>query len=175
MWRPGFSFVASRRAVAHRWERRFWQGSPDHRGVPEAPGRVVTLVPTETGSCIGVAFRVAAADTATVVEMLDHRERGGYRRVEVDVTIEDETPARAVAYVADPDNPHYLGTAAVEAIAAQIAACHGPSGANREYVLELAQALRDLGAHDDHVFELEAVLRAMTTAASCAGAQPADR
>ena len=33
-----------------------------------------------------------------------------------------------------------------------------PSGANTEYVLELAQALRRMNAEDDHVFELAAAV-----------------
>ena len=41
----------------------------------------------------------------------------------------------------------------------QIATSHGPSGANSEYLLELAAALRAIDAHDPHVFELEAAVR----------------
>ena len=40
-------------------------------------------------------------------------------------------------------------------MAAQINRCAGPSGSNREYVLELAQALRSMGYSDRHVFEVE--------------------
>ncbi|WP_445766037.1 gamma-glutamylcyclotransferase [Rheinheimera sp.] len=31
----------------------------------------------------------------------------------------------------------------------------GPSGPNSEYVLKLAQALRDMNEHDEHVFAIE--------------------
>ena len=45
-------------------------------------------------------------------------------------------------------------------MAAQINRCAGPSGSNREYVLELARALRSMGYSDHHVFEVESwVLR----------------
>lgn len=60
IWRPGIAFRERRVARIRGWTRRFWQGSHDHRGLPHAPRRVVTLVPEPGASCEGVAFRVAA-------------------------------------------------------------------------------------------------------------------
>ena len=63
-----------------------------------------------------------------------------------------------VLYVADRDNPAFLGPAPMEHLARHIAASHGPSGSNRDYVLQLAEALRELGDDDPHVRELETLL-----------------
>ena len=46
-----------------------------------------------------------------------------------------------------------------DAIADQIARSQGPSGANRDYLLNLADALRGLDADDAHVFDIETCLR----------------
>ena len=43
-------------------------------------------------------------------------------------------------------------------LAAHIQRSRGPSGGNPEYVLALAAALREMGAVDEHVFELERAL-----------------
>jgi len=61
IFRPAFPFVERRRAFVRGWMRRFWQGSPDHRGVPDAPGRVVTLLPSEAETCGGCAYRIEAS------------------------------------------------------------------------------------------------------------------
>ena len=96
---------------------------------------------------------------------LDHRERGGYERVSLTLHLRESERgparrARGLVYVAGPDNPNYLGHAPVAAIAAQVARARGPSGANPEYVFELARSLRSMGAVDDHVFAVERALEA---------------
>ena len=72
-----------------------------------------------------------------------------------DAAARDDRARSAVTYVAKPDNPDYLGPASLGEIAAQVREATGPSGPNREYVVRLAGALRDIGAEDEHVFGVE--------------------
>jgi len=160
IWRPDFEFGERRPACVEGWSRRFWQGSVDHRGVPTAPGRVVTLAAEPGVRCWGVAYRVAEASRQLVLDNLDHRERGGFDRVDVEVWLDapDADPVPAITYVAPPTNPNYLGPAPIAAIAEQVRRSHGPSGSNLEYALRLAESLEALGLDDEHVFELAAKL-----------------
>ncbi len=161
MWRPDFRYVSRCPAWIVGWQRRFWQGSTDHRGVPGTPGRVVTLVPAPGARCAGTAFQVAPGDVPSVLRRLDHREKGGYARHEVGLEGADgRALGNGLVYVATPDNDDFLGDAPVETIARVAAHARGRSGTNREYVLRLAQALRGMGADDPHVFAIESALRA---------------
>jgi cation transport protein ChaC len=163
VWRPDFPYEERRAGWIEGWERRFWQASTDHRGTPEAPGRVVTLVASAQSRCHGIAYRISDDVRHEVFAHLDYREKGGYRRVSVDICTHSDgsrsTSLPGLVYLADHGNAHYLGDAPLADIARQIATSHGPSGSNREYLLKLADALRELEADDEHVFSLEALVR----------------
>lgn len=109
IWRPSFPYVAARPALIRGWRRRFWQGSPDHRGTPENPGRVVTLVADPHAECHGLAFDTGDHDTPEIIESLDVRESGGYIRIAVDLEFADGTGTTAMTYVAPPENRNFLG------------------------------------------------------------------
>jgi cation transport protein ChaC len=150
IFKQDFPFLDSRRSRITGWARRFWQGSHDHRGVPDDPGRVVTLVEAPTEQCEGLAFLIESE----VLEHLDYREKNGYERIAVPIEFDDEA-VEGLVYRASPDNAAFLGPAPIEDIAAHIRRSEGPSGTNRDYVFRLAEALRSLGVSDPHVFEIE--------------------
>eukprot|EP01104_Vermistella_antarctica_P013696 TRINITY_DN4188_c0_g1_i2.p1 TRINITY_DN4188_c0_g1~~TRINITY_DN4188_c0_g1_i2.p1 ORF type:complete len:223 (+),score=38.31 TRINITY_DN4188_c0_g1_i2:182-850(+) len=155
------------------FERRFYQGSTDHRGYPGKPGRVVTLIPYSGAAddggdgpgCVhGIVFFIPAERVEETMKYLDHREKGGYDRNVVSVcergtghTITNE----AILFHATEDNPEFLGPAPAAAIAKQIYDSTGPSGPNRAYLLNLAVALRAMDLVDQHVFELESMVKQM--------------
>lgn len=157
MFRPEFPVETRVVAGIQGFERRFYQGSTDHRGVPEAPGRVVTLVPREGATTWGVALGVAAEHEARVLAQLDHRERGGYSRMLLPLVDRAgiDLGEDALVYVGLPGNPDWLGAADIKSMAMQIRNARGPSGANADYLFALAGELRRQGLADDHVQALE--------------------
>jgi len=161
IWRPGFDFIESAPARLHGYKRRFWQGSHDHRGVPEKPGRVVTLIADTNHYCDGMAYLIEAHTVTATFEQLDHREKNGYERFTSELQLHDGRAVSGLVYIAPIDNFAYLGEARLHDIAAQILHSRGPSGRNIDYLLELARALRELNADDEHVFELESLALAM--------------
>ena len=64
-----------------------------------------------------------------------------------------------IVYIADHQNAAFLGEAPLEVIANQICHSKGPSGSNGDYLTKLATALKDLRIEDDHVFQLDAMVR----------------
>lgn len=156
IYKVDFPFLEQRPASIDGWVRRFWQGSHDHRGTPEAPGRVVTLIQKPGAVCKGMAFRVSPA----VFEHLDHREKNGYLRLSVGLTFDDGSQSDGLVYIATEDNEAFLGEAADVDIARQIARAVGPSGPNSEYLFCLADSLRRLGDDCSHTFAIESHLHA---------------
>lgn len=189
IYKADFPYLQRRPASIANWTRRFWQGSHDHRGTPEAPGRVVTIIEQAGAICHGMAYLV----TPEVFAHLDHREKDGYLRLAITImfdnadaigisesavtaggaddsqnnsdgdSLADRNSVLGLVYIATPDNTAFLGEASEQEIAMHIARSAGPSGPNSDYLNHLANALRELGHHDQHVFDIERHLAALNT------------
>lgn len=162
IWKADFSWLERRPARIRGWSRRFWQGSHDHRGTQEAPGRVATLIADPGAVCAGMAYLI----TPEVFDHLDRREKNGYLRQIVPLIFDDGSSVEGLVYIASEANAAYLGPSSEAEIARHIAGAAGPSGLNRDYLVHLANALRRLGAHDAHVFAIEAHLKALDDASA---------
>ncbi|GAB4824086.1 hypothetical protein N2152v2_011132 [Parachlorella kessleri] len=179
---PGYKYSASVEGYIRGWRRVFHQGSTDHRGVPEAPGRTVTLEAAPGAVTWGVAYRLAgdSEEQQRTLAYLEWREKQYDLRVHVDVYSRHhpDVPAvrGALTYVATSDrsrNPNYLGPAEEEVIAHQIATSQGPSGPNHEYLFRLADAMRQMSVVDDELFQLEVLVRQRMAALGLSAAEVA--
>lgn len=170
VWKSEFAHEEAVVGSVRGWKRYFAQKSTDHRGTPDHPGLVATLLtdaqltglglrgpgeaPSET---CGVGYRVGEGDVAQVLDGLDFREKGGYTRELIEFQPRDGSPpVSALLYSATPDNPNFTA----EAIADQATAAYtigtavGPSGPNRDYLLNLSRWLQSVGEADEYIDEL---------------------
>ncbi|MHB1272579.1 MAG: gamma-glutamylcyclotransferase [Rhodanobacter sp.] len=170
IYKADFPYIERRPASIRHWTRRFWQGSHDHRGTPNAPGRVVTLIAEPDAVCAGMAYLI----TPRTFSQLDAREKNGYLRLATEFSLDDGRHVEGLVYIATADNAAFLGPAGEHEIARQIAASHGPSGPNRDYLMHLAAALRELGTQDAHVFGIERELAGLIGHEDAGAAQPGD-
>ena len=160
IWHPNFPYEQEIPGFVLGYSRRFWQLSPDHRGTPENPGRVVSLVPDPNGSTWGVAYKIPADCVQSTLQYLDIREKAGYELKRVLFYPDDGSePFELAVYISEATrtNIYHSGPCSVDEIVKQILRSAGCSGSNLEYALRLADCQRRMApSHwDEHLFEIE--------------------
>ncbi len=159
MWRPDFAFEAAHLAKLHGYHRALCVWSWVHRGTEAAPGLVMGL--DLGGSCVGRAYRVAAAERASVLDKLRAREmatpvyRPHHGRFRM-----DGTEATGLVFTVDRAHPQYAGKLVPAEAAAVVRDAVGGSGANPEYLANMTAHLGQLGIVDRHLEAVHALVEA---------------
>ena len=161
MWRPGFAYEQILPARLYGYRRALCVWSWVHRGTRDQPGLVFGL--DAGGSCVGRAYRVAAAERKTALEYLYARElvTDVYRPRLHPV----HTPGgrcTALCFVVDRRHVQYAGRLEPAAIADVVGRARGRSGPNDEYVLNTLEHMHQLGIVEpelDRVRQLLAIRR----------------
>lgn len=161
MWRPGFSYTdvqPARLAGAHRAMCIY---SHVHRGTPRHPGLVLGL--DRGGSCRGMAFHVAPAQTQKVIRYLREREQINdvYRECRRIIHLEDGRKVRALVFLARRDHRQYAGQLPGPARARLVAQGRGKSGTSMDYLIDTLNHLRQMGVENPQLEQLLADARAI--------------
>eukprot|EP00388_Colpodella_angusta_P002704 GDKJ01009473.1.p1 GENE.GDKJ01009473.1~~GDKJ01009473.1.p1 ORF type:complete len:220 (+),score=33.19 GDKJ01009473.1:37-660(+) len=169
-WRPDFAHDLQIPGYIRGFKRRFWQASMDHRGTPEFPGRVLTLIESDCSAdrVYGIGFRVPADKAVEVLKELDFREKGGYIRRKIQFTCMDEKQHfEAIVYVGTEDNPNFSPTSEDQngfaETASIISKAHGPSGRNIDYFLKLRDFFLEREIRDPYLDSLHETLTTISS------------
>ena len=159
IWRPGFPYLERQVARLIGAHRALCVYSWVHRGTEAKPGLVLGL--DRGGACRGLAFRVAAEERESVVAYLRAREQvtAVYLEKVRPVRLADGTVTSALAYLVDRSHPQYAGKLDEDMQFRIVSGAEGRSGANRDYVINTAARLAELGMPDAALDRLAARLR----------------
>lgn len=157
LWNPGFHHREVFPARIYGFHRALCVRSWVHRGTPQRPGLVFGL--DIGGSCVGRGFRVARAQRNQVLDYLIERELAtGVYRPQVTNVHMNGYQRKGLAFVVRRDHRQYVRGLSVEREAEIIRAGQGPSGANRDYVLNTVVELERLGIRDRRLSRLKLLL-----------------
>lgn len=159
IWNPGFPFTERRQAVMAGYHRAYKIYSTRNRGMPDAPGMVVSLAPGR--SCTGMIFRIEEGREADAFAYLDQREGvdRAHRRVRMPVFPPGDGrghPINAWTYLPILTYCNYIWGVPAWRKAELVARGHGKTGTSLEY---LRLMLQELARMDVAEPELERLLQ----------------
>lgn len=163
IWNPAIRFLERRPARLWGWRRRFCLASTG-RGTRDAPGAMLAL--DRGGSCLGVAFRIAAAHLEEELRLLWRREmvNGAYDARCVTARIGMDC-IDMLTFTANRRHPRFIGTLDETDIVDRIAFARGPLGSCHDYLRRTMAALSEAGLRDVGLDRLCARVEARLAAA----------
>ena len=158
MWNPGFRFKECHRATLYGYHRRLCLWSTRYRGDKANPGLVLGL--DRGGSCQGFAFLVAKSQASTTSSYLYQREmvNNAYSAEIKSLHLADGRCIPSLTFISKPDHPQFAKRQTIEDMAWIVYHAKGQRGENREYVVNCADKLTELGIHNT---QLHKVVRAL--------------
>ena len=160
IWKPACDFVEMRTGLIRGWHRSFCLGwSNRFRGSDKTPGLMLAL--DRGGACKGVLYRIPADRIEDNLVKLFEREMGWrpstFPPRWVSAQSGDRT-IRALTFCIDRQSGHYVSGLSVEKVADVLATATGTRGSMAEYLFATVRHLEDLGIHDPHLWQLQALV-----------------
>lgn len=154
IWKPEFAFEAREPARIHGYHRRLCLRSVLYRGTHECPGIVAGL--DRGGSCLGMAYRIGAADVPQVFRQLWEREMflGSYRPTWMRAQLRSGARAEALAFVVRRDAFNYCGKLGEDDVVEILVRACGVRGTSLDYLQRTVAALHEAGLCDPHLERL---------------------
>jgi cation transport protein ChaC len=155
IWKPEFEFEVREPARIHGFHRRLCLRSVLYRGTHDCPGIVFGL--DRGGSCLGMAYRIAAARVPAVFRQLWEREMflGSYRPTWIRADLArsaGRTPA--LAFVVRRDAHNYCSHLGEDEIVDILISACGVKGTSLDYLQRTVAALHEAGLNDPHLQRL---------------------
>jgi cation transport protein ChaC len=163
MWRPDFAYAEGTPARLFGWHRAMCILSTHWRGTPERPGLVLGL--DRGGSCLGRAFRVAAAEAEAVRSALHAREMisGVYEPRFLPVRLADGSCVPAWSFVVVRAHAQHWRGGEDEA-ARLVRQGSGLAGSSRDYLANTVMHLDALGIREGALHRLLRRVESLTPA-----------
>jgi len=125
-------------------EKSFWETLKDDH-------------PSHSEKVWGTAYRIRSDKVAEVRDYLDIREINGYTVHYTPFHPSEGSPSiKTLVYIGTPDNDQFMGPQDPQRLAEHIHKSVGPSGLNKDYLLNLEVALNSLSPEsgDEHITDL---------------------
>jgi glutathione-specific gamma-glutamylcyclotransferase len=157
MWSPCFGYTRKALSRAHGYHRALCLLSTRYRGTRQKPGLVMGLC--RGGSCWGMVYRIDARRVGRALASLWHREmlRRVYAPRLIPVRLPGGRIVRALAFIADPSHPAYVGELDLHGRARLVAQGIGTRGPCIDYISKTLDHMHEVGVRDPH---LERILHA---------------
>ena len=157
MWHPDFRYRRKSVGFVRGYHRALCILSTRYRGTRAKPGLVMGLC--QGGSCWGMAYRVDAPRARRALTSLWEREmnRRVYAPRLIPVRLAGGRMVRALAFIADPGHPAYVGELDLHGRARLVAQGIGARGPCVDYISRTLDHMHEVGVRDPH---LERILHA---------------